>query len=448
MAIRFQEGVNMNSELLVNQYNNRPKKEAILKSFSVKNYRNLNIDKIRFNHDVNLFIGPNNSGKSNLIDAISFSSQIINSNKRENESAFLDELNKRNWGDLLNRKLAKPDKIQMNWVLETPSSGYPDLNYGLEFMVGDNQQNFYITDENLRFNRAANNQARPFEFFRCHKEHLGKGKFSVRTRQKKDPARIIDLEVNARESVFRQMNRLLDDDIFRLELYPNFQPTVKLVQETFSAFHSYSSSAFNLTAMREAVDYEMGAKYLARDGSNLVNVLLYLDDKYNFIDQYSEVMAELIPGLNRIKVIHASERKRFLRLIIDEKDYQLYEMSDGTIKAMIMALLIWSPEPVTILAIDEPEINIHPAWLKVIANWLLRAPAASQWLISTHSPDFLDSFTGAFIDGDVGVFVFAADQKQQVTTLTSNMLQPRLDEGWELGDLYRVGDPLLGGWPW
>ena len=239
VAIRFQEGINMNSELLVNQYNNRPKKEAALKSFSVKNYRNLNIDKIRFNHDVNLFIGPNNSGKSNLIDAISFSSQIINSNKRESESAFLDELNKRNWGD--------------------------------------NQQNFYITDE---------------------------------------------------------------------------------------------------------------------------------------------------------------------------KDYQLYEMSDGTIKAMIMALLIWSPEPVTILAIDEPEINIHPAWLKVITNWLLRAPATSQWLISTHSPDFLDSFTGAFIDGDVGVFVFAADQKQQVTTLTPNMLQLRLDEGWELGDLYRVGDPLLGGWPW
>ncbi len=145
----------MNSELLVNQYNNRPKEEAALKSFSVKNYRNLNIDKIRFNHDVNLFIGPNNSGKSNLIDAISFSSQIINSNKRESESAFLDELNKRNWGDLLNRKLAKPDKIRMNWVLETPSSGYPDLNYGLEFMVGDNQQKFYITDENLRFNSAA-----------------------------------------------------------------------------------------------------------------------------------------------------------------------------------------------------------------------------------------------------------------------------------------------------
>lgn len=438
----------MKHEAWVNQYNNQAKKEAVLKSFSAKSYRNLNIDKIRFNRDINLFIGPNNSGKSNLIDAISFSSQIINSNKRESESAFYDELNRRNWGDLMNRKLAKPGKIKMNWVLETSSSGYPDLFYGLEFMAGDNQQNFYITDENLRYTKAANNQARPFEFFRCHNEQLGKGKFSVRTREKKGSARIIDLEVNPKESVFRQMNRLLDDEIFRVELYPNFQPTVKLVQETFSAFHSYSSSAFNLMAMREAVDYEMGARYLARDGSNLVNVLLYLDEKYNFIDAYTEIIRELIPGLDRIKVVHASERKRFLRLIIEGNSYQLYEMSDGTIKAMIMALLVWSPEPLSILAMDEPEINIHPAWLKVLANWILRSHSASQWLISTHSPDFLDSFTKAFADGRAGVFVFDTSEKQQVTPLTLEILQPRLTEGWELGDLYRVGDPLLGGWPW
>lgn len=438
----------MNNDFWANQTNDENlKRAAMLKSFSVNSYRNLNADKISFKNKVNLFIGPNNSGKSNLIDAISFSSRIINSEKRESESAFLDELNKRNWVDLLNRKLAKPAKIKLEWVLDTSRLGYPDLSYCLEFMVGDNQQNFYITDEHLRFSEAVRNQSRPFDFFRCHNEELGLGKFSVRTRENRT-AKIIDLKVNPRESVFRQISSLLDDEKFRLKLYPNFQPTVKLVQETFAAFHTYSSTVFELMAMREAVDYEMGARYLDRNGANLVNVLLYLDEKYDFIDQYTEVMRELIPGLERIKVIHASERKRSLRLIIDNNNYQLHEMSDGTIKAMIMALLVWSPEPATILAIDEPEINIHPAWLKVIANWMLRSPAGSQWLISTHSPDFLDSFTEAFVDGRVGVFVFDTNQPEQIMDLTPAMLEPRLNEGWELGDLYRVGDPLLGGWPW
>lgn len=438
----------MNSDAGANQtYNSSFKKGAMLKSFSVNSYRNLNVNKISFKNQVNLFIGPNNSGKSNLIDAISFSSQVINSDKRESESAFLDELNKRNWGDLLNRKLNKPARISMEWVLDTSSSGYPDLSYCLEFMAGDSQQNFYITDEHLRFSKAVRNQSRPFDFFRCHNDELGIGKFSVRTRENRN-AGIIELKVNPRESVFRQMSSLLDNEKFRVDLYPNFQPTVKLVQDSFSAFQNYSSTVFDLMTIREAVDYEMGARYLARNGSNLLNVLLYLDEKYNFLDTYTEIMQELIPNLNRIKIVHASERKRFLRLIIDEKNYQLYEMSDGTIKAMIMALLIWSPEPVTILAMDEPEINIHPAWLKVIANWLLRAPSPGQWLISTHSPDFMDSFTEAFVDGRAGVFVFDVEQKQQVTALTPEMLNPKLNEGWELGDLYRVGDPLLGGWPW
>lgn len=429
-------------------YDNNLKSPAVLKSFSVYHYRNLNVDKINFKNQINLFIGSNNSGKSNLIDAISFSSRIINSDKRESESAFLDELNKRNWGDILNRKLVQPDKIKMEWVLDTSASRYPDLSYSLEFMTGDNQQNFYITDEHLRFSQAVKNQSRPFDFVRCHNDELGVGKFSVRTREKNRNAKIIDLKVNPKESVFRQIGSLLDNEKFRLELYPNFQPTVKLVQETFADFHTYSSTAFDLTTMREAVDYEMGARYMARNGANLINVLLYLDEKYNFIDQYTEIIRELIPELERIKVIHASERKRSLRLIIDNSNYQLYEMSDGTIKAMIMALLIWSPEPETIIAMDEPEINIHPAWLKVIANWMLRASVGSQWLISTHSPDFLDPFTEAFIDGRVGVFVFDTKRNQQVTALTPAMLQPRLSEGWELGDLYRVGDPLLGGWPW
>jgi hypothetical protein len=33
-------------------------------------------------------------------------------------------------------------------------------------------------------------------------------------------------------------------------------------------------------------------------------------------------------------------------------------------------------------------------------------------------------------------------------TLSQEMLDEKLKEGWELGDLYRVGDPTIGGCPW
>jgi AAA15 family ATPase/GTPase len=48
----------------------------MIESFSVERYRNLNLKNVRF-QDVNVIIGPNNSGKSNLIDAIHFISNIL-----------------------------------------------------------------------------------------------------------------------------------------------------------------------------------------------------------------------------------------------------------------------------------------------------------------------------------------------------------------------------------
>ncbi|MBF0477178.1 MAG: hypothetical protein HQK59_15415 [Deltaproteobacteria bacterium] len=35
-----------------------------------------------------------------------------------------------------------------------------------------------------------------------------------------------------------------------------------------------------------------------------------------------------------------------------------------------------------------------------------------------------------------------------VRNLDRKDVAEHLTEGWELGDLYRVGDPDVGGWPW
>ncbi|MFN9173215.1 MAG: hypothetical protein ACK58N_01505, partial [Synechocystis sp.] len=65
---------------------------------------------------------------------------------------------------------------------------------------------------------------------------------------------------------------------------------------------------------------------------------------------------------------------------------------------------------------------------------------------STHSPDLLDQFTDCI--ENVHCFYQQDNNYFGIKTLSQESLQPQLDEGWELGDLYRVGDPLVGGWPW
>lgn len=79
----------------------------MLKSFSTTNYRNFENEKLFF-QKINLLVGPNNSGKTNLINAISFFADIILSERKN--SAFVEQIDKHGWDDMLNRK--KENQIQ------------------------------------------------------------------------------------------------------------------------------------------------------------------------------------------------------------------------------------------------------------------------------------------------------------------------------------------------
>ncbi len=141
--------------------------------------------------------------------------------------------------------------------------------------------------------------------------------------------------------------------------------------------------------------------------------------------------------------------KLVFKLVYDDKQYDLSDISEGTLKGLILNLLINMPleKPCSLLAIDEPETNLHPAWQKVIGNWLQTSSNLNQCFISTHSPDFLDSFTEEFKHNHVAVFVFDNNGANTIKKITYEDIADELGD-WELGDLYRTNDPALGGWPW
>ncbi|MCY3838840.1 MAG: AAA family ATPase [Gammaproteobacteria bacterium] len=67
------------------------------------------------------------------------------------------------------------------------------------------------------------------------------------------------------------------------------------------------------------------------------------------------------------------------------------QLSDGTIRFICLATLLLQPvqmQPSTIL-IDEPELGLHPAAVSVLAAHLNRASEARQVIVSTQSVDLL-----------------------------------------------------------
>jgi predicted ATPase len=112
------------------------------------------------------------------------------------------------------------------------------------------------------------------------------------------------------------------------------------------------------------------------------------------------------------------------------------------------AIILLSPKLPQLLVIEEPEIGIHPAWLKVLASWIKRAASRTQVIISTHHPDLLDHLTDQL--EHILVMEESSSERHRFFGHRINQagLSDALSEGWLLGDLYRVGEPRIGGWPW
>ncbi len=167
---------------------------------------------------------------------------------------------------------------------------------------------------------------------------------------------------------------------------------------------------------------------------------------FEFDERINNAMKQILPQTRKIRPIRLGRLSLTVEWYFDgiKEPFYLDEMSDGTIRMLCWAVILHSPIPPTLLVIDEPEMGIHPAWMPVLAEWIKAASERTQIIVSTHSPDLLDHFT----DRTEDVICFRFDGKNHFIPehLSREKLSAMFDEGWELGDLYRVGDPGVGGW--
>ncbi len=220
------------------------------------------------------------------------------------------------------------------------------------------------------------------------------------------------------------------------------------LEEFFDGFSVYTSAQFDTKKMRDPVEIRSIDNVLTDDASNFTNVFNnYKAKNIAWQEKFEEKMKELIPNLKKADVVNLYEKLIF-RMQYEGEQYDLSDVSEGTLKGLILNMLINMCSPNrTLLAIDEPENNLHPAWQKVVGNWIQTTDTFQQCFVSTHSPDFLDVFTEEFKNGKVAVFVFDNSTENTIKKILYDDIGDELGE-WELGDLYRTNDPALGGWPW
>ena len=88
-----------------------------------------------------------------------------------------------------------------------------------------------------------------------------------------------------------------------------------------------------------------------------------------------------------------------------EKPIPLRKASDGTFRLVAYYTLLNLPELPPFIAIEEPERNLHPGALTDIANVLEQLAESTQVIITTHSSQLLDAFNPENLSDSLGVLL-------------------------------------------
>jgi predicted ATPase len=133
---------------------------------------------------------------------------------------------------------------------------------------------------------------------------------------------------------------------------------------------------------------------LSKKGENLANVTKYIYDNHKDVfDGILQKMKERVPGVSHVDA-SISDGYIILRFADGKfkNPFSSRFVSDGTIKMFAYLILLNDPKPHTLLCVEEPENQLYPKLLPVLAEeFRAYSNAGGQVFISTHSPDFLNA---------------------------------------------------------
>ncbi|HUW30580.1 MAG TPA: AAA family ATPase [Planctomycetota bacterium] len=135
---------------------------------------------------------------------------------------------------------------------------------------------------------------------------------------------------------------------------------------------------------------------LDADGENLVPVLhtLYTGSRQFKTDLHLAMQAGLGDDFEELVFPPSADQRIQMRIRWRslKTEQAAASLSDGTLRFLFLIAILANPEPAPLIAIDEPETGLHPAMMPIVAELAAEAAKRSQVILTTHSPEFLNGF--------------------------------------------------------
>lgn len=339
---------------------NRPRALARIEYLKVQNFRALRELEFKDLTPLTVLLGPNGSGKSTVFDVFAFLAECF-------ELGLRRAWDKRGRAkELKTRGSDGPVTIEIKYR----EAGFPLITYHLA--VDERPGGPVVVEEWLRWKRGSHGQ--PFRFLDYREGH----------------GRAISGE-QPDEQDHRIETPLKSPDLLAVNALGQFaeHPRVAALRDFITGWYVSYLSAESARGQPEAGPQER----LTRTGDNVANVVQYLAEQHpERLEQIFEVLRRRVPRIERVLASTMPDG----RLLLQIKDAPFSHpvlarfASDGTLKMLAYLMLLYDPAPPPFIGIEEPENYLHPRLLPELAEECRAAVAATQLLVTTHSPFFLN----------------------------------------------------------
>lgn len=380
-----------------------------IEQLTIKNYKvfhDVVIDNIG---NMAVFLGQNGAGKTTLFDVFAFMKKCLNENVTSALQARggFDEVRSRD----------QDGDIELEFKYRTDKN---KQLYTYQLKIGKKGNKPVVTREVLQYKRSTQAGA-PWMFV-----DFSEGKGKAITNESMALKNITD--------AVRQEYQLASPDILaikslgQLSNFPAAALFRKLIEEWFI-------SDLQIDASRQVQDIAYNEQ-VSTSGDNLANAAMYLHDHYpERFQGLLDKMKTRIPGISNVEARPTDDGRIVLRFADGKfKDpFTARFVSDGTIKMFAYLLMLADPKRHSLLCIEEPENQLYPHLLAVLAEEF-RSYAASnnQVFISTHSPDFINA-----VELPELYCIYKSDGYSEIKKVSKMPL---------VKDLYQAGDKLGSLW--
>ena len=388
----------------------RPELPMRLTRLRVKNFRSIADIDIPLS-PLTVLVGPNGSGKSNVVDALRFVRDVF---ARGLDQAVMD----REGMGVIQRWGTEGEGITIGFNLyfgqgystrkdeyevEGASSATGTINYEIVFSES-NEKNIVVNEESLLI------EIKEEKFPKIQLKRINEKLFG-----KIDDRLFSELENRKHPYKWLSQGRLLSppvlfnlsSDIFGLSKREFEEWSAEEKEAEYVYFQSFAKAEDIGLLFKGAkfyslnpADLRIGQQILKNTpfdekGKNLAAVLRHISQSehadwngFRFalrqaVSGFDTLEVEPVGGYLATKLIYQTDTSQPRTSYIGQE-------SDGTIRMLGILAALYQDPAQPFISIEEPEANIHPGALAVLAGVLDEASLRSQVLVTTHSPDLLD----------------------------------------------------------